>query len=138
MLMNISELQKQVETRIAKIGFPAHAIVLHTSPVGDGTPYISFENGQYNYIFSERGFEFSRQVTASSDELLYWIIYDFVHAIAVDYELAHRIPGKDSRRIYFPKIVELMGKIDESWGVKAQSHLDEILMNSPFEDSLYP
>ncbi len=137
MMMNISDLQKQVETRIAKIGFPAYSIVLHTSPVGDGTPYISFENGQYNYICSERGFEFSRKVTASSDELLYWIIYDFVHAIAVDYELAHRIPGKDSRRLYFPKIVELMGKIDKSWGVKAQRHLDEILMNSPFEDSLY-
>ncbi|MCU6668789.1 immunity 63 family protein [Enterobacteriaceae bacterium H4N4] len=138
MLMKISDLQKQVETRIAKISFPAHAIVLHTSPVDDGTPYISFENGKYNYIISERGYEFSRQVTASSDELLYWIIYDFVHVIAVDYERAHRIPGRDSRRLYFPKIVELMGKINQSWGVKAQSHHDEIRVNSPFDDSLYP
>jgi hypothetical protein len=56
----------------------------------------------------------------------------------VDYELSNRTPGKDSRRIYFPKIIELMRKINENWGLKAQSHLDEILMNSPYEDNLYP
>ena len=77
-------------------------------------------------------------MTSSIVELLYWITYDYIHAVAVDYELSNRIPGKDSRRIYFPKIIELMRKINENWGLKAQSHLDEILMNSPYEDSLYP
>ncbi len=138
MLTNINDLQKQVDMLVAKIDFPAQSIILHTSPIGDGTPYISFENGKYNYICSERGYEFSRKVTSSIDELLYWIIYDFVHAVAVDYELSNRIPGKDSRRIYFHKIIELMHMINESWGLKAQSHLDEILINSPYEDSLYP
>lgn len=138
MSANINDLQKQVDMLVAKIGIPPQSTILHTSPVGDGTPYISFENGKYNYICSERGYEFSRKVTSSIDELFYWIIYDFVHAVAVDYELSNRIPGKDSRRIYFPKIVELMRKINENWGLKAQSHLDEILMNSPYEDSLYP
>lgn len=138
MSANINDLQKQVDMLVAKIGIPPQSIILHTSPVGDGTPYISFENGKYNYICSERGYEFSRKVTSSIDELLYWIIYDYVHAVAVDYELSNRIPGKDSRRIYFPKIIELMRKINENWGLKAQSHLDEILMNNPYEDSLYP
>lgn len=138
MSANINDLQRQFDMLVAKIGIQPESIIFHTSPVGDGTPYISFENGKYNYIWSERGYEFSRKVTSSIDELLYWIIYDFVHAIAVDYEVSSRISGKDSRRIYFPKIVELMRKINENWGLKAQSHLDDILMNSPYEDSLYP
>ncbi|UJD92437.1 hypothetical protein FS594_27275 (plasmid) [Rahnella aquatilis] len=104
-------------------GYPEKITPAFGEPGGDSTPYISFENGKYNYICSERGYEFSRKVTSSIDELLYWRINDFAHAVAVDYELSNRIPGKDSQRIYFHKIIELMRKINENWGLKAQSHL---------------
>lgn len=137
MLLNIDELQKEVDMLVSKIGFPAHAVNLCTSPIGDGTPYISFENGKYNYICSERGYEFSRKVTEVADELLYWIMYDFVHDIAIEYELVNRILGKDSRRIYFPKLVELMSKLNINWGIKSQKHLEKILADSPYDDSLY-
>lgn len=137
MLLNINDLQKKVDALVSVLGFPVHSINLCSAPIGDGTPYISFENGKYNYICSERGYEFSRKVTDSTDELLYWIMYDFIHAVAVEYELNNRVPGKDSRRIYFPKIIELMSKININWGIKSRKHFEEVLAASPYEDSLY-
>jgi len=136
-LYNISELQKDVDALMLKIGAPPYFFHLCSSPTDDGRPYISFDNGQYNYIISERGYEFSRKVTDSVDELLYWIIYDFVHSISVEYELENRIPNRDGRRIYFYKIVELMNIIKPEWGVKAQEDIDKILQDSPFDDSIY-
>lgn len=136
-LYNISELQKEVDVLMLKIGAPPYSFHLCSSPTDDGKPYISFDNGHYNYIISERGYEFSRKVTDSVDELLYWIIYDFVHSISVEYELENRIPNRDGRRIYFYKIVELMNIIKLEWGVKAQEDIDKILQNSPFDDSIY-
>ncbi|YCH31504.1 immunity 63 family protein [Erwinia sp. D4-22] len=137
MLLSIHDLQQKIDELCLKIGVPRHSINLCTAPVGDGTPYISFENNKYNYIYTERDYEISRKITDSSEELLYWIMYDFVHAIAVKYELNNRIVGKDSRRIYFPKIVEIMNVINPEWGVKAKKYLDGILTVSPYEDELY-
>ncbi|PNK65161.1 MULTISPECIES: Imm63 family immunity protein [Pantoea] len=137
MLLSIDDLQKKVDGLVSILGFPVHSINLCSAPIGDGTPYISFENGIYNYIYSERGVEFSRRITDSTDELLYWIMYDFVHAVAVEYELNNRIPGKDCRRIYFPKIIELMSKINIDWGIKSRKHLEDVLADSPYDDSIY-
>lgn len=137
MLLNIDDIQKEVNSLVLKIGLPEHSLNLCTVPIGDGTPYISFENNKYNYIYSERGCEFSRKTTDSIDELLYWVMYDLVHKIAVKYELAHRVPKKDGRRIYFPKIIELMSKLDANWGVKARKHLDDTLAVNPYDDNLY-
>lgn len=137
MLLSINDLQKKIDALVSILGFPVHSINLCLTPIGDGTPYISFENEKYNYICSERGYEFSRKITDSTDELLYWIIYDFIHDVAVEYELNNRISGKDSRRIYFPKIIELMNKISIDWGIKSRKHIEEILAASPYDDSLY-
>lgn len=67
MLMNIEEIQKKVDGLTLQAGLPRHSVNLCTSPIGDGTPYVTFENDVYNFIHSERGYEFSRKVTGSLD-----------------------------------------------------------------------
>lgn len=58
MLVNIDEIQRQADEMILRAGFPKHSVNLCSAPYGDGTPYISFEKDSYNYIYSERGYEF--------------------------------------------------------------------------------
>lgn len=137
MLLSIDVIQEEVDKLTLKIGYPVRSINLCTAPIGDGTPYISFENKEYNYIYSERGYEFSRKVTRSIDELLYWIVFDFVSEIAFEYELKHRIPGRDGRRMAFPMMINLMGIMNNEWRVKVQKEINEILSNAPYDDSLY-
>lgn len=136
-MLNIEELQKKIDELLLKAGLPRHSVNLCTAPVGDGTPYISFENGKYNYIFSERGYEFIRKTTESTDELLYWIMSELAYEIAFKYELESRIEGRDGRRIAFPKFIELMTKINPLWKLKAEDEIKKTLSASPYDDSLY-
>ena len=137
MLLNINEIQHEVDKLTLKINYPAHSITLCTAPSGDGTPYISFDNEEYNYIYSERGYEFSRKISKSIDDLLYWIMHSFVSEVAFAYELKHRIHGRDGRRMAFPMIVELMANMNSEWGIRSQEDINEILSNAPYNDSLY-
>lgn len=137
MLVNIDEIQKQVNEIILRAGFPKHSVNLCSAPYGDGTPYISFENSSYNYIYSERGYEFSRKVTYSLNTLLYWIISEFAYKIAYQYELDHRVEGRDGRRIAFPKFIEIMANMNPAWESEARNEIQNILVEAPYDDSLY-
>ncbi len=136
MLVNIDEIQRQADEMILRAGFPEHSVNLCSAPYGDGTPYISFENDSYNYIYSERGYEFSRKVTHSLNTLLYWIISEFAYQIAYQYELDHRVEGRDGRRIAFPKFVEIMANMNPAWEAEARFEIQKILAKAPYDDSL--
>ncbi|WP_313654528.1 Imm63 family immunity protein [Pantoea sp.] len=136
-MLSIEELQKKVDELVFKAGLPRLSVNLCTTPAGDGTPYISFENEMYNYVFSERGYEFSRKITDSTDELLYWIMSGLAYKIAFQYELENRISGEDGRRIAFPKYIELMTKMNLSWKSKAGDEIEKTLAANPYDDSLY-
>ena len=137
MLLSIAEIQKKVDEMALRAGLPRHSINLCTEPIGEGTPYITFENNMYNYIYSERGYEFSRRVTKSLDELLYWIMSELAHKAAFQYELDHRVEGRDGRRIAFPKFIELMANMNSAWESEARHEIQKILAESPYDDSLY-
>lgn len=137
MLLNIDEIQKKVDEMILDAGLPRFSVNLCTAPIGDGTPYITFENNVYNYIYSEKGYEFSRKVTRSLDELLYWIMSALAYKTAFQYELEHRVKGRDGRRIAFPKYIELMANLNSAWEPEARHEIQKILIESPYDDSLY-
>lgn len=137
MLLNIEEIQKKIDELILQAGLPRHSVNLCTAPIGDGTPYVTFENDVYNFIHSERGYEFSRKVTRSLEELLYWIMSELAFKIAFQYELEHRKIGRDGRRIAFPKFIELIKNMNLSWEQKALHEIQKILTEAPYDDSLY-
>ncbi|MDO6409912.1 Imm63 family immunity protein [Pantoea phytobeneficialis] len=134
MSVTIEEIQKIVNSLCEKIHAPKS--IVGTSPFDDGRPYLSVENDEYNYIYSERGYEFSRKKTSSPDELLFWIMYDVVHQMAVSYELNHRIEGCDVRRLIFRKVIEYLSQLKSEWGEKAKEKFNQILVQDPFKDNL--
>jgi len=137
MLVTIDEIQRQADEMILRAGFPKHSVNLCSAPYGDGTPYISFENDSYNYIYSERGYEFSRKVTHSLNKLLYWVMSEFAYQIAYQYELEYRVEGRDGRRIAFPKFIEIMANMNPIWESEARVDIQKILAEAPYDDSLY-
>lgn len=137
MVMSIEGIQKKIDELTLQAGLPRHSVNLCAAPVGDGAPYVTFENDVYNFIHSERGYEFSRKVTGSLDELLYWIMSELAYKVAFQYELEHRVKGRDGRRIVFPKFIDLMANMNVLWGPKAQREIKKILAEAPYDDSIY-
>lgn len=133
MRSSIEEVQDKVRKYGALIYAPESLLAVRSTPAPDGAPYVKIDE-RYHYIVSERGVEFSRKSTTSANELLFWIMEGVASKMAIEFELNHRVAGKDSRRIYFSKLVELMKKMNFEWEGRIKAEIDKILQRSPYTD----
>lgn len=124
---DISVIQNEAFRLGSKINAPHNDLIILTKPSDYGKPYLHISQDRYEYIFSERGYEFSRKSTKDLDELLYWIIYPVVHQMAVDYEVIHRVDEDDDcRKVIFPKLIEYLSKINPLWAERAKKELPSV------------
>jgi hypothetical protein len=117
-----------------RIDAPKDLLVVRKEASGAGDPYVDCDGTSFLYIVSERGTEFSRKVVSSEGELLHLLLSDAVSQMAWDYELDHRVEGCDPRRIAFPKMIELMDRLDPTWGAEMRARIEKILLNAPYKD----
>lgn len=127
--------QEKIWNLGARIGLEKTDLMICTSPIGDGTPHFEIHNDEYHCVSSERGFEFSRNITKSMDEFLYWFFKDKISSLSVKYELEHRVRNQDFRKVVFAKEVELFNFLDPLWGIKAKDDIQKILEVYPYSDN---
>ncbi|MEX1827165.1 Imm63 family immunity protein [Luteibacter sp. CQ10] len=132
----LQSLQQRMWDLGQRIGAPKDLLVVRKEASGVGDPYIDCDGKSFLYIVSERGTEFSRKVVSSEEELLHLLLSDAVSQMAWDYELDHRVDGRDPRRIAFQKMIELMDRLDPSWGAQMRAETEEILLNAPYKDDI--
>jgi hypothetical protein len=132
-LYSISTIRKKVREYGKKIGAPKKLLTVPTTTDGFGTPHIEIDDQGYHYVVWERGTEHKRKTTRDVHILLYWIFKDIVFEMASDYELNHRKPEEDFRRILFKKALELFEKLDEQWYLWEKEDIDKILKENPYE-----
>jgi len=135
MLPSIKEIQEMVTQLGEVIDAPSFLLFVSPEPVGDGTPHLEVVNDKFNYVVTERNVEFSRRATSSVDELLYWIMKGVVSKMAMEFELNNRVVGQDFRRLYFSKMIDLLGRLSPSWRGKVKEEIEEILERSPYVDA---
>jgi hypothetical protein len=109
---------------------------IFTSPTGDGGPHIEHDGQTYAYVVTERGAECERRETRDPDEVLYWLVSDTTGEAAGRFELAHRFPGKDFRRLLFAKHVELLESIRADWGSRKRAEYESVLEKHPYCDGV--
>lgn len=107
-----------------------------SSPTGDGSPHVELVGTTLYFVVSERGSEFERRPTSDSDELLYWLLSSVTASAAGVWELRHRRPGEDSRRLLFAKEVEILAALSPRWAERKKMELDCVLKSHPFVDRL--
>ena len=134
-MIGISEkIQNKIYEYGEKIKSPKNLLIVNFKKNNDGIPYVNIEDSIFYYISSDRDYDLFEKTTSSFDELMYWILDRIVSRMAMDYELSNRVQGQDSRRIYFSKKLELIGKINPAWRQQAKENIDEILKSSPYID----
>jgi hypothetical protein len=105
------------------------------APQHDGSAHMEFTNHTFHYVVTERGTEQERRSTKDESEALFWLVSDVVFELASEYELRHRVPDEDFRRLMFAKEVELMKGLDAQWGERIRQRIDGILREYPFDDA---
>jgi hypothetical protein len=135
MVASIHELQSMVDELGARIDAPKRLLIVLSAPADDGAPYVEFHENSFSYVSSERGYEIYSKSTSSLDELLYWIMTRVVRQMAVKYKLENRSGNCDTRRLYFSRLIQLLGEIRSEWAELAKLDVNEILKSSPYIDS---
>ena len=132
----MSELIERLQNRATECGeLLGFAVSLPTSPQHDGSAHLEVRGSALRYVVTERGQELESRATQDEDELLYWFVANAVFEYALKYELRHRVPGQDSRRIMFQKELELLKKLDFAWAERKQTYIEGILKEYPFNDA---
>jgi hypothetical protein len=133
-MKTLAEIEAEVARLSERIAAPGNAYPTFGYSADFARPHIEIGGGQYHYVAVERGTEVFRKSTSDLDELLYWIFDGVTFSMACAYELEHRIPGQDFRRLMFSKRVELLTSIDPDMGRRGKEQIAETLRNAPFND----
>ncbi|MHA3774771.1 Imm63 family immunity protein [Verrucomicrobiota bacterium sgz303538] len=133
-MKSLPEIEAEVNRLAQKIG--ASGCILPTfGQTQDGArPHVEVDSRGYHYVVIERGQELRRDITRNLDELLYQVFESITFNVACDYELAHRIPGQDSRRLLFARQVELLALLSPLWAEREKLDHERILQQHPFSD----
>ncbi|MFO0014848.1 MAG: Imm63 family immunity protein [Planctomycetota bacterium] len=127
-LLDIKKALSEIEAKHhVELGIP-------WSPTNDGSPHIEKSEDIYSYVITERGEELSRRETRDPTELLFWIVRDRTKRTAIDWELHHRKPGLDPRRLIFEKHIEILHAISPTWGAAQKNEYDVLVSKYPFDD----
>ncbi len=130
----LDALRVRIEAMAARIGLrPAH---LPTYGMSDQSarPAILYDDS-WHYLIAERGEEYSRETRYRADDLLFFVFRDATAMAAGEHEIAHRQPGRDSRRLRFERQVELLMRLDEAWGRRQRGDIERLLARHPYRDA---
>lgn len=122
-LLSVPAVQQRVRDLARQLG--CEDFTVHSTPMGDGSPYIE-TGAAYYFVIEERGVELERRTTSNLDELLFWIMRRLTSSLAWDYELRNRIEGEDSRRQAFAKDLELLDRLSPAWARRQRVEYDKI------------
>ena len=134
-MKNLAEIKTEVERLAATIeASQSHALPTYAYSADFARPHIEVDSQGYHLVIIERGQELERFTTVEFDDVLYRIFKNVTSALAIDYELSHRVDAKDCRRIIFSKQLELLTKLSQHWADRQAMELDGILKKYPFDD----
>jgi len=108
--------------------------VFHTTPQHDGSPHVEQQGKEYHFVVTERGTEYERRKTTDPDEILYWLLDGVTQVAATNYELKHRIEGRDGRTIWFPYQEKLLFDFKTEWGIRKQQEHLRVLRDHPLRN----
>ena len=132
---SLSEIRNEIECLAKRIDAPDSALPTYGYSEQSGRPAIEADEGGYHYVGAERGHEFERITTQSIDEILYQVFRSVTHELASDYELQHRIQGKDSRELLFLRQIELLSLLSPQWATRRSEEVRKILERYPLRHS---
>jgi len=88
----------------------------------------------YHYITEERG-DIHDSKTDDLDVLVDWIFIPVTSTMGFSYEVNHRIPTQDPRRIAFAKRLEYISLISKKSYDKCKRDIENVLKEAPYNDN---
>ncbi len=135
-MITIQEVYSQVKEMAAKIGATAELFPTFGTSDLSGRPYIVIKGDTYYYLVNDKETVTIKRQTGQLPELLYWVFDDITARMGAAYEVEHRVPDVDRRRLTFKKQLDLLETLQPDWKDLKQREIQEILAKHPYRDEL--
>lgn len=135
-MYSYSELKKKIEILGKIIDAPSRLFPELGQKDQFAKPYIEIKFPFYYLVISENGRELDRQKFLHTDMLLYAVFEKITFEMSLQYEVAHRVPSQDFRRVLFSHQLELMEKLSPEWREQRQNRIIDILNRHPYQDNV--
>jgi hypothetical protein len=133
-MLSLLEVQEHVLRLSRLIDAPERLLPTYGSSEDGARPHIEVEWWGYYFVVVERGSEIERIPCGTIDELLRQIFQGVTFELAMEYELSHRVPGQDFRRLLFAKRLDLLSVLSSDWRDQEAERLSILLREHPFDD----
>ncbi len=130
-MLSLRQIRHQVKKRAALIGAAPDDLPSYGRSRDLGYPHIEVDPSGYHWVVIERGQELERRVCTAFDELLFTIFESATHSVASRWEVSHRVPNQDVRRLLFQRQIELLFLLDPAWSERRRRHLNAVLREHP-------
>ncbi len=131
---NLDDVRRAVRSLAHTLGARSTMFPTFGASEQSGRPHVESSRGRFDLVVCERGTEFARTSTQDPNLLLYWIFTGITYQMASDFELAHRKPRTDNRRLMFSKQEAFMALLDDTWSQRLAAEHAAILKEHPFDD----
>ena len=132
---DVEYIDREMQRLAQAVGAPDQAVPTIGLSLRDAHPYVEVDTERYHYVVSERGVEIDRLSTPSLDELFYRVACDLTFSVAVAWELRHRVPAQDPRRLMFARQIELLDSLNPAWAGRQALEHEGVLSRHPFRDN---
>jgi hypothetical protein len=133
-MLSLTEIKQKIEQLASYINAPIDQMLTYGISKDDGTPYIEIDDANYYYLAFDHDTRSINRKTQDLNELLFWVFADISFNMACLYELAHRDPKINYRKVIFSYQLELLDKLDPLWKERREREIDEILKFNPYDE----
>ncbi|MDL2325344.1 immunity 63 family protein [Ruminococcaceae bacterium OttesenSCG-928-A16] len=106
-------------------------------PGQECVPYLYVQGENYVYECYERGQRIKHKTTQNQTIAMYWVYESLIFALAFKYELEHRNPLQDNRRLAFAKMSEWFLLIGTPFIEIWEQQLNHTLAIAPYSDDIH-
>jgi hypothetical protein len=133
-ILSPEKLRARLELELLKIDGSLNLLPKINESNSEAEPFIEIDRYGYNYVCIERNEEIFRKIPPDLDWLIFEVFRDITWQMASEWELKHRNPNEDFRKQSFAKRVELMKRINPTFGERIEQEINQILLYAPYSN----
>ncbi|HEY1406076.1 MAG TPA: Imm63 family immunity protein [Spirochaetota bacterium] len=100
------------------------------------TYVYSDKDGYHMDTVGDRGGIEGANTYEDIEDIYFLICWHLAYAISSRYAVKNSVKGKDSRRVMFPKRLEILQKVNPKYYQKGKEVIEDTLRESPYDDEI--
>jgi hypothetical protein len=132
-MKTLGEIKANIEKMAAQIDIPVEMTPSFGKFVGQYA-YVYVEGDKYHWVMRGDSPSISDVETADPDELLYQVFTSLTEQMGMIYEVLHRDPKLDPRRVAYRHQSELLKKLNPTWELRRAKEIEDLITWYPYKD----